>query len=109
MASLKAWHFNLTHSGRRRLRNDPSEEEEDTPDIQEEQSMGNNYLITKDFDLTVAPVDDLCISRVLERVNLQMQRQSLEEIKKRKNVNSSAKHYVKSFKGKSTTGCGVLI
>lgn len=38
----------------------------------------NNYLITKDFDLTVAPMVDLGIPRIFERVNLQMQRQALE-------------------------------
>lgn len=39
----------------------------------------NNYLITKDFDLTVAPMVDLRVPRIFERVNLQMQRQPLED------------------------------
>lgn len=50
----------------------------------------NNYLITKDFDLTVAPVVDLDIPWILERVNLKMEWKSLE-IKngKKRHVNSA--------------------
>lgn len=49
------------------------------PWAESEEGIANNYLITKDFDLTVAPMVELGIARILERVNLQMQRQALEE------------------------------
>lgn len=42
------------------------------------------YLITKDFDLTVATVEDLGVSRILECVNLDVQWQTLEIEQKKK-------------------------
>lgn len=38
----------------------------------------NNYLITKDFDLTVRPMVDLGVTGILEGVNLQMKWQTLK-------------------------------
>lgn len=38
-----------------------------------ERVQTNNYLITKDFDLTVAAVVDLDVPGILERVNLEVE------------------------------------
>lgn len=48
------------------------------PGQKERVQTNNNYLITKDFDLTVAAVVDLQVPRILERVNLQMKWQTLK-------------------------------